>query len=88
MPIRARRWRGYDRNMNRVLTWWLGIAFGAAAARTVSHFGYLSHGWTAVAWWVAMAVTFTLVTVSVVTLIERLFPPRRHQRRAPAARHL
>ena len=25
---------------------------GAAAARTVSRFGYLSHGWTAVAWWV------------------------------------
>ena len=86
-PIRARRWCGYDRNMNRVVTWWSGIVFGAAAARTVSRFGYLSHGWTALAWWFAVAVSFTLVTVSVVSIIERLFPPRRHHRRAAAARH-
>jgi hypothetical protein len=86
-PIGTRLQRGYDRTVNRVLAWWLGIGLGVVAARIVSHFGYLSHGWATLAWWVAMTVTFAFVAVSVVAVVDRLFPPRRRQRRAPATQH-
>jgi hypothetical protein len=84
LPIGTRSWRGYDRIVKRTLAWWLGIGLGVGAARIVSRFGYLSRGWAAVAWWVAIATIFSFVTVSVATIVEQFFPSRRRQRRAPA----